>query len=142
MMLTVNATDVRRDWGEFIDSIVREKPKVIKRSRDYIVAMSLEMLKEILAVEKMNVRMLPEDDGSVSAVIEELDLVANAPDEEQVLQLLALEAIEYAEDYYKEFEYWHSASNRKQHLPYILAILTRDPLVVAKELFVCQVGES
>jgi antitoxin YefM len=141
-MLTVNATDVRKDWGEFIDSIVREKPKVIKRSRDYIVAISLEMLREILVLEKMNIKILPEDDGSVSAVIEELDLMANAQSEEQVIQELADDAVEYANDYYNDFSYWYSAPNRKKHLPYVLAILAREPQDVAKELFVCQAGKT
>ena len=140
-MQTLNATDVRKDWGGFIDSIVRDKPKLIKRSRDYIVAMSLEMLREILLVDKMHVQFMPESDGTVSAVIDELDLTANAPDEEQVLETLAQDAFEYANDYYADFSYWHSAANRREHLPYILAILACEPQNVAKELFVCQAGK-
>ena len=141
-MQIVNATDVRRDWGGFIDSIIREKPMMIKRSRDKIVAISLAMLKEILAFDKMHVTIMPEEDGSVSAVIEELDLLANAPDENQVIQILAQDAMDYAEEYYKDFEYWHSAPNRKKHLPYVLAILASDTQSVAKELFVCRVGKN
>ena len=140
--MTVNATDVRKDWGGFIDSIIREKPKLIKRSRDKIVAISLDMLKEILMFEKLHIRIIPEEDGSVSALIEELDLVANAPDEEQVFQALVQDAVEYAEEYYKDFEFWHSAPNHKKHLSYVLAILASDPQAVAKELFVCQVGKN
>ena len=141
-MLTVNATDVRKDWGEFIDSIVREKPKVIKRSRDYIVAMSLPMLREILNLEKMKIIVMQEDDGSFSAVIDELDLTAHAETEEQVVAILADAAIEYANDYYNEFSYWYTAPNRKKHLPYVLAILAREPQDVVKELFVCRVGKN
>lgn len=141
-MQMVNATDVRKEWGEFIDSIIREKPKVIKRSRDMIVAISFDMLKEILAVEKLNVTLLPEDDGSISAVIDELDLVANAPDEDQVIQELAKDTIEYANEYYDEFSYWYSAPNHRKHLAHVLAILACNPENVAKELFICQVGKS
>jgi antitoxin YefM len=141
-MLTVNATEVRKDWGEFIDSIIREKPKVIKRSRDKIVAISLNMLKEILAIDKLHVTLLPENDGSVSAVIDELDLTANAPDEEQVVQELAKDAIEYANEFYNDFTYWYSAPNRRHHLAYVLAILSCDKELMAKELFICQAGKS
>lgn len=141
-LLTLNATDVRKDWGGFIDSVARDKPKVIKRSRDYIVAMSLDLLREILKIDKMHVHLMQEADGTVSAVIDELDLTANAPDEVQVMETLAQDAIEYANDYYADFSYWHSAANRREHLPYILAILACDPQNVAKELFVCQVGKN
>jgi antitoxin YefM len=139
---TINATDVRKDWGGFIDSIVREKPQVIKRSRDYIVAISLNMLKEILSLEKLTITIFTEDDQSVTAVIGELDLMTNAPTQEEVIRKLAQDAIEYAEDFYNDFEYWHSAPNRKAHLPYIMAILSRDPDEIIKELFVCQVGKT
>ena len=141
-METLKSADVRRTWSEFIDSIVREKPKVIKRSRDRIVAISFDMLQEILSCEKLNVKILPEDDGSVSAVIDELDIMANAPSEELVIQKLAEDAIEYANDYYKDFSYWYSAPNRRKHLAHIFALLVCKPQNVAKELFVCQVGKN
>ena len=140
-MLTTSATDVRKDWGGFIDSVVREKPRMIKRSRDYILAISIDMLRDILKSEKMHILLFNEEDGSVTAVIDELDLTANAPNEEQVIQQLADDAIEYANEYYDQFSYWHSAPNRRQHLAFVLAILACDPEKVSKELFICQVGK-
>ncbi len=141
-MKTINATEVRKDWGGFIDSIVRDKPQVIKRSRDYIVAISLDMLKEMLSLEKLTITLMNEEDQTVTAVIEELDLMANAQTKDEVIRTLALDAIEYAEDFYREFEYWHSAPNRKAHLPYVMAILAREPDEIIKELFRCQVGKT
>lgn len=141
-MLTVNATDVRKDWGGFIDSVVRDKPKLIKRSRDHIVAISLDMLREVLKIDKMHIRLMPESDGSVSGVIEELDLTGNSPDEERLLQELAEEAIAYANEYYDDFSYWHSALNRREHFAYVLAILACAPQDVSKELFVCLAGKN
>lgn len=44
----INATDVRKDWGSFIDNVVRFKPSVVKRNRDYMAAMSLEHLNLVL----------------------------------------------------------------------------------------------
>ena len=32
-MLFVNATDMRKEWSSFVDSIVRGKTKVIKKAR-------------------------------------------------------------------------------------------------------------
>lgn len=141
-MLTISATDVRKDWGGFIDSVVREKPRMIKRSRDYVLAISIDMLRDILKTEKMHVLLFKEDDGSVTAVVDELDLTANAIDEVHVIQQLADDAIEYANEYYDQFSYWHSAPNRRQHLAYVLAILACEPDKVSKELFICQAGKS
>lgn len=47
-MFALNVTDVRKDWGGFIDSVIREKPKFVKRSRDFMLTTSIYMAKEIL----------------------------------------------------------------------------------------------
>jgi antitoxin YefM len=141
-MQTINATDVRKDWGRFIDSVVRDKPKLIKRSRDLIFAINFDMLKEILLEDKLRITLMTEDDGSVTGVVEQLDITGNAADEDQLIKELADEVIAYAQDYYEEFSYWYSAPNRREHLPYVLAVLACEPDNVVKELFVCQVGKK
>lgn len=141
-MQTINATDVRKDWGRFIDSVVRDKPKLIKRSRDLIFAINFDMLKEILLEDKLRITLMTEDDGSVTGVVEQLDITGNAADEDQLIKELADEVIAYAQDYYEEFSYWYSAPNRREHLPYVLAVLACEPDNVVKELFECQVGEN
>ncbi len=138
-MQTINATHVRKDWGRFIDSVVRDKPKLIKRSRDLIFAINFDMLKEILLEDKLQITLMTEDDGSVTGVVEQLDITGNAADEDQLIKELADEVIAYAQDYYEEFSYWYSAPNRREHLPYVLAVLACEPDDVVKELFVCQV---
>jgi len=96
------------------------------------------MLQVTVHDEKLHVLLYPEEDGSVSAVIDELDLTLNARDVEQVIQQLVEDAIEYANEYYDQFSYWHSAPNRRHHLAYVLAILTCESDKVSKELFICQ----
>lgn len=141
-MQTINATDVRKDWGRFIDSVVRDKPKLIKRSRDLIFAINFDMLKDILLEDKLQITLMTEDDGSVTGVVEKLDITGNAADEDKLIKELADEVIAYAQDYYEEFSYWYSAPNRREHLPYVLAVLACEPDNVVKELFECQVGKK
>jgi len=141
-MLVVNATDVRKEWGSFIDSIVREKPKVIKRSRDYIFTASIDMLKEILKPYTFTVEIYKEDDGTVTASLNEIDLVENASCEEEAIEKMAKSLIEYARDYYNEFQYWFSAPNRKSHLPYVLNVLLRDNIEEVKKLIKCLPGKN
>lgn len=141
-MLTINATDVRKEWGGFIDSIIREKPKLIKRSRDYIFTSSLEMLKELLKAYTFTAELFREDDGTFTASLKEIDIIVNGTNEEEALRLLATDMSEYAEDFYNEFEYWFSAPNRRGHLPYVLNILIQDNLEGVKEIIKCQVGKN
>lgn len=141
-MFALNATDVRKEWGGFIDSVIREKPKLIKRSRDYIFASSLDMLKEILKAYTLTAELFKEDDGTITASLKEIDIIVNGKDEEAVLRILAADLLEYAEDFYNDFEYWFSAPNRKAHLPYVLNILIQDSLEEIKGIITCQTGKS
>lgn len=142
MLTCVNSTEVRKDMGHFIDSIIREKPKVIKRSRDYVFTSSIEMLKELLKNTKFTANLFKEADGTITASLNEVDIVVNGENEEQVMTLLVNDLSEYAQDYYNEFNYWFSAPNRKEQLPYILNVLIQDNIDGVKGLIKCLPGEN
>jgi len=138
----INATDVRKDWGRFIDSVVRNKPKFIKRSRDYIFAASIDMLNEMLKEYTLTATVYEEENGTITAELEEIDIAANGSTEEEALDILASDLQEYAEEYYNEFEYWYSAPNRKAHLPYVLKVLLQDETEDILSMIKCQTGKS
>lgn len=140
-MEILNATDIRKNWGAFIDSIVRDKPRFIKRSRDYIFATSIDILKEILDEYKMTATLYEEKNGTITATLKEMDIVSNGSSKEEALDFLADNLIEYAEEYYREFEYWYSAPNRKKHLPYILKVLSVDEKKDILDMIKCQTGK-
>lgn len=141
-MFTVNATDARNKWSDFINSVIREKPKIIKRTKDYIFVSNLEMAKEMLKVYTFTANIFKEEDGSVTISLNEIDIVANGKNEEEALNRLVNDLIEYAEDFYNDFQYWYSAPNRKKHLPYILNVLLQDSHEGVKKLIKCQRGEN
>lgn len=138
----INATDVRKDWGSFIDSVVRSRPKFIKRSRDYIFATSTDMLKEMLKEYRLTATIYEEENGTVTVALEEIDIASNGRTKEEALNLLASDLQEYAEEYYSEFEYWYSAPNRKAHLPYVLKILLKNETKDILSMIKCQAGKS
>ena len=35
-MMTINATEVRKEWSSVVDGVIRERPILIKRTRDKI----------------------------------------------------------------------------------------------------------
>ena len=67
-----------------------------------------------------------EDDGSITLSLNELDLVENAPTEYEAKLALGKSILEYANAFYKEFELWSNAPNRKNHIPYVLKALNYD----------------
>jgi len=123
MQEVINATDARKEWGSFIDNVVRFKPSVVKRNRDYIAAISLEHLDLVLTPYRFTLEYEKEADGSFSGSLKELDLVANASSLEELKTEMVQELIEYAHEYMNEFEKYFNAPNRKHHFPYVMRVV-------------------
>jgi len=139
---TLNATDVRKDWGGFIDSLVREKPKFIKRSRDFVFASSLDMMTEMLKVYTFSADFFKEEDNSITLSLREIDIVVNGDSFDKALDVLTDDLIGYANDFYADFEYWFSAPNRKDHLPYVINVLVQEDRERVKGIIKCQDGKN
>lgn len=140
-MEAVNVTNLRKDMGRFIDSVLREKPRLVKRTRDKVLVTSVESQKEILKTFTFTANSFKEDDDTITASLEEFDIVVNANNQEEAINLLANDLIEYAEEFYEEFNFWSSAPNRKVHFPYILNVLLQDDIEGVKALIKCQAGK-
>ncbi len=110
-----------------INKSYMEKPIFIRRS-------SLRHL-------KFNVSIFEEDDGSFTGTLEELDLIENAHSKEDCIVSLLKAMKEYAQDFYNEYSLWSSAPNRKNHIPYVLKILSGSDSELMRDI-VCQNGKS
>ncbi|MBQ3456355.1 MAG: hypothetical protein IJG36_07955 [Synergistaceae bacterium] len=93
-------------------------------------------------LESLNftVSFVEEDDSSVTGEIEELDLFANAESKSECMMILLEDMKEYAQDFYREFDLWSSAPNRRKHIPYVLKILSASDGKLL-EAMKCQAGE-
>ncbi|MCR5791152.1 MAG: hypothetical protein K6G83_14820 [Lachnospiraceae bacterium] len=136
----LSATDVRKNWSVTLDSVVRERPAYIKRTRDNIAIIGVETLLDALAGYKFEADVFNEEDGSVTMSARVLDIVVNEADKKSAKSSLAKEILEYAEDYYEHFHIWSSAPNRKGHIPYVLKALSLDAKQIEEEL-VCRSGK-
>lgn len=76
-----------------------------------------------------------ESDGSVTATLNGFDLVINAIDKSTADIELAKELLDYAEDYFSDFQLYYSSVNRKNHFPYILRVLLSKDIDEIKDLF-------
>ena len=135
----ISSTDARRDWSSLVDSVLREKPVFIKRTRDYMFLSDLPILESLLQAYTLSAVKYVEDDGSVTLSLDQLDLVENAPTEQDALKNLSSAILEYAEDYYREFAYW-SRGDRKLHIPYVLRALILNDTQKIGGLIKCRHG--
>jgi antitoxin YefM len=141
-MFTLNATDVRQNWSAVMESVVREKPRFIRRTRDYMVLADVKLIENLLSAYHFTADRFTENDGSVTLSLRELDLAENARTEAEARKLLGKSVLEYAEDFYNEFTLWSAAPNRKSHIPYVLKALIMNNADEIGDSIKCQPGKS
>jgi archaeosine-15-forming tRNA-guanine transglycosylase len=134
MQEILNATEVRRDWGRFIDSVVHGKPGIIKRNRDYILSLSIPQAKVLLQNIDFKAYFIQEEDGTITAGLEDIDLLVNQEDEQAARVALAKELIDYADDYFNNFQLYFQSPNRRSHFPHVLAVLLQNSASGVAEL--------
>ena len=125
-MLMEQATTVRKEWSAVCDSVIHEKPKFIKRTRDKMWFSNLETISEILEAYYFTATRYIEGDNSVTLSLNEIDLVENGKDEQEARLNMGRAILEYALDYYNEYEMYSHSPNRKKHIPYIFKALIID----------------
>ena len=141
-MLMEKATTVRKEWSAVCDSVIHNKPKFIKRTRDKMWFSNLETMSEILEAYQFTAKKFIEEDGSVTLSLNEIDLVENGKDEQEARLNLANAILEYAMEYYNEYEMYSHSPNRKKHIPYIFKALIIDNSEKIGEIIQCQDGKN
>ena len=139
-MLTINATEVRNEWSSVVDSVIREKPTFIKRTRDYMLLSDIGTIENFLDAYKFTANKYIEEDGSVTLGLVEIDLAENGKDEQDAIKKMAQAILEYAEDFYNEFSYW-ARGNRKSHIPYVFKALILNDIEKIGRLITCRLGK-
>ena len=86
----------------------------------------LETMEEILKAYKFTAERFIEEDGSITLGLCEIDIIENGADEQEARLNLGNAILEYATDYYNEYELYSHAPNRKHHVPYIFKALIMD----------------
>lgn len=141
-MLMEKATTVRKEWSAVCDSVIHNKPKFIKRTRDKMWFSNLETMSEILEAYQFTAKKFIEEDGFVTLSLNEIDLVENGKDEQEARLNLANAILEYSMEYYNEYEMYSHSPNRKKHIPYIFKALIIDNSEKIGEIIQCQDGKN
>ena len=136
-MLMEQATTVRKEWSSCCDVVMRHKPILIKRTRDRMWFSSLDTMSDILEGYKFTATIFVEDDQSVTLSMHEIDLVENGRTEQEARINLAKSLLEYAHEYYDEYELYSKSLNRKKHIPYIFkALIIDDPTLLGDTILI------
>lgn len=136
MQTVLNATDVRANFGGFIDTIVREKPQAIKRNRDVILAFSKQQMKELLSIYELTFEYEQDEDGRYAGSIEQIeDIVADGETIDELKIELARNLVEYAIDYENNYSRYYNTPNRHKHAPYVLRVLLENDIESVSQMF-------
>jgi hypothetical protein len=136
MQTVLNATEVRANFGGFIDTIVREKPQAIKRNRDVIMAFSKQQMKELLSVYELTFEYEQDEDGRYAGSVEQIDdILADAETLEELKYALSRNLVEYAIDYETNYFRYYNSPNRHKHAPYILRVLLEEDIESVVRMF-------
>lgn len=114
--LVRNATDVRKNFRQFFDQVLHEKPQaIVRHGDDMVLALSVKHLEAMLDSISFTMDAEQEPDGSVSGSVLELPVCENASSTEELELALARGLVDYADVYLSEFERcFHSPNLRKQ----------------------------
>lgn len=126
MFTEMKFTDVRNNFTSVIDRVQNLSPVVVKprkKSETYTFLLNKEWVKQLLQEVKIKVNMYPEEDGSLTLGIDELELYANGDTKEKAFEELTEDLIQYAQDYMNEPHRYYNAPNRRHHLSYLFKIL-------------------
>lgn len=136
------ATDVRKEWSTICDSVIHDKPKFIKRTRDKMWFSNLDTMAQILEAYSFTAQKFSESDGSITLSLNEIDLIENGHDEITARLALGNAILNYAFDYYKDYSFYSHSPNRQGHIPYVFKALIMDDPEEIGEIIICQDGAN
>jgi len=140
-MKYINATKVRNEWSSVSESVIRDKPAFIKKTRDYLFLSDIKTVECLLAAYHFTADVYIEEDNSVTMSLVEIDIVENAPDEQKAKEKLSRSILEYSLDFYNDFAYW-ARGGRKAHIPYVFKSLILNDAEKIGGVIQCRRGEA
>lgn len=129
------ASDVRANFREFLDEVIRERPAVIERyGADSVFALSKNQMTNLLGWVKLTLEYDLEEDGTVSGSLAELPIVENASDLLELRRVVAQSAMEYVDTYMEGYPRYVASPEMQSQLPYVMKILIQPDVSAVMDL--------
>lgn len=128
MLQEHNLTEARKGLSTLYSEVFHSlKPAIITRNNsEEVLLLRADLQKMLLSHFSLRPRIIEEKDNSITLVIDQLDIYANAGTLAEALHELTVDVKAYAEDYLNRSQLFLNAPNRREHFPYILRVLMCD----------------
>lgn len=125
MLSEIQFTEARNQFSALYDTVFYTfNPTIIKRKQtEEIALLRVDLLKMVLSKFTFNPEILPEEDGSITLALDQLELYTNSDSLDDATLDLVQDLKAYAKDYSSRPQLFLQAPNRKSHFPYVLRIL-------------------
>lgn len=137
--ITKQSSEVRSNFGKFVDDVIFKSPQFVKRHSDRFFAVNLEHLNMLIPMDtQFHISLQEDDDNMMITTLAEIpELYGHASTINESINLLAEDLIQYAEDYFESFQIYVSDPNRRKHFPLLLKVLSeKNKEDVIRNLFV------
>ena len=134
-VMYINSTDVRKDFSATLDNVIHEKPQFVKRTHNRMIFIEEGEFNRLFSSLMIPVKIVKEKDGSfiaTNSVME--DVFSTGKTKEEAIDNLCDDLIEYAADYYADYELYSKAPNRKNHAAYVMRIISSPSNEEVKEI--------
>lgn len=124
MLTEINFAEARQGLTKLFDSVWHGSlPAIVNRRRaEEVLLLRRDLQEYILQTYAFKPEVLPEEDGSITVSLNEVDIAVNAQTLDEALNELVKELKIYAEDYRNKLQLFLHAPNRRGHFPYILRV--------------------
>ncbi|MDY2888248.1 MAG: hypothetical protein SOU19_01630 [Candidatus Caccosoma sp.] len=134
-MKSINVTDARKDMSSFFDSVIHEKPLILKRRKYEAVLVEKSLMSMMLEYAKINVSSMESEKKWIYRA-SDLDVFGEGESKVEALNALCEALINYANEVYDNFMFYYYGQNIKSKLPYIFNILLCESIEDVKNILV------
>lgn len=134
-MKSINVTDARKDMSSFFDSVIHEKPLILKRRKYEAVLVEKSLMSMMLEYAKINVSSMESEKKWIYRA-SDLDVFGEGESKVEALNALCEALINYANEVYDNFMFYYYGQNIKSKLPYIFNILLCESIEDVKSILV------
>ncbi|MBQ3010780.1 MAG: hypothetical protein IJA20_03625 [Methanocorpusculum sp.] len=114
-----------------------QRPTLFELNGQHFFLSSTNVVFQLLSHVCFAATQFKEADGSITLSADTLDIVSHGSNIREAKALFAKDVMEYAEEYYRNFDTYRQSPNRKDHLPYVIKSLCADSLKQLEESIIC-----
>lgn len=134
-MNKINVTDARKDMSSFFDSVIHQKPIILKRRKYEAVLVERSLLQLMLEYATISVST-NEGKGKWIYRASALDIIAEGESKIDAETNLCIALQAYANEVYDNFMFYYYGQNIKAKLPFIFNILLCEDVEDVRKILV------